>query len=266
MAKTVMRLATILAAAIVAPAETSAGEPQILGLIATLAPVPMTCGADVCSVEVSAFCLQQHAAVPDRGTPYGLPAGVAQRVTVEGQTAAGDAVTLPSSLLRLASARGNRAMEVSVGADVVADFGATALTLTVGDNVSAVPAALLADADDPATAQEIALTTGLLRELGSRLVDHGGESVHGARLLAHLVNAVPNSRLGDVPDRQGLWEELIKAHPGNPSVDIALPRFEQCATLPGGGFITFRECLAAQHDMLINPMNRDYWDAVDTGS
>ena len=69
MAKTVMRLATILAAAVIAPAQGSAGEPQILGLIATLAPVPMTCSADACSVEVSAFCLQQHAAVPDRGTP-----------------------------------------------------------------------------------------------------------------------------------------------------------------------------------------------------
>ena len=266
MAKTVMRLATILAAAVIAPAQGSAGEPQILGLIATLAPVPMTCSADACSVEVSAFCLQQHAAVPDRGTPYGLPAGMAQEVTVEGRTSAGDTVALPSSLLRLASARGNRAVEVSVAADVVAAFGVTALTVTVGDNVSAVPAALLAHADDPATAQEIALTTGLLRELGSRLVDHGSEAVDGARLLARLVNAVPNNRVGDVADRQSLWAEIVETHPDASSLHIVRPRFDRCATLPGGGFVTFRECLAAQHDMLINPLNRAYWDAVDTGS
>ncbi len=266
MAKTVIRLATILAAAVFAPAQVSAGEPQILGLIASLAPEPMVCDADHCAVEVSAFCLQRHAAVPERGTAYVLPADIAQRVTVTGQTSAGETVTLPSSLLRLVSARGNRAVQVSVDTDAVAELGLTAVALTIGDNVSAVPATLAARASDPATAQEIALATGSLRRLGGRLVDHGGVSVDAARLLGQLVNAIPDNRVGDVPDRQDLWAQVVDQGLSGPPVDIARSRYGGCATIAGRGFITFRECLASQHDMLINPLNRAYWEAVDTGS
>ncbi len=266
MAKTVIRLAMILAAAVFAPSQASAGEPQILGLIASLAPLPMVCDADHCSVEVSAFCLQQHAAVPERGTSYVLPAETMQRVTVAGQTSSGETVTIPSSHLRLVTARGNRAVQVSVGAAAVTELGLTSVALTIGDNVSAVPATLAAHADDPATAQEIALATGPLRQLGGRLVDHAGVSVDAARLLGRLVNAIPDTPVGDVPDRQELWAQVLEARASGPSVDVAHSRYGGCATIAGRGFITFRECLASQHDMLINPLNRSYWEAVDTGS
>ena len=44
--------------------------PQILGMVATATPVPLTCAHGRCSVEISAICLQQHRAVPEPNTAY----------------------------------------------------------------------------------------------------------------------------------------------------------------------------------------------------
>lgn len=266
--RTVIRLAALVAAALVgSTAGGRAGEPQILGVIANSMPLPMLCDGGLCAAEASAFCLQQHAGVPRPGTAYVLADGYADRVKLEGRLPGGEATQLPPSVLAVTSARGNRAVRFALPATDLATMGVESATLVIGDGVSAVPATLHARAAaDPAAAQQIAQVTGSLRGLGSRLVDDGGAPVEAARLLGRLVNAIPDDRLGDVPDRHGLWDRVVGDGPAGPAADDAYTRFAGCAHLPGGGFVTFRECLASQHDMLINPLNRSYWGAVDTGS
>jgi len=41
--------------------------PQILGLIASADPVPMTCVDGTCTAELSSVCLQQHRPTPPTG-------------------------------------------------------------------------------------------------------------------------------------------------------------------------------------------------------
>lgn len=58
----------------------AAAAPQILGLVASTAPVPMTCTAGQCSAEVPAFCLQRERTMPRIGTAY--RAGPGSRITL----------------------------------------------------------------------------------------------------------------------------------------------------------------------------------------
>ena len=48
----------------------ASAAPQILGLLATNAPTPLTCNDGICSAQFSAFCLQQHRKSPTAGTAY----------------------------------------------------------------------------------------------------------------------------------------------------------------------------------------------------
>ncbi|NNG05836.1 MAG: hypothetical protein HKM95_17275, partial [Inquilinus sp.] len=61
------RPATVLTLSVLvglAAGQAQAAEPQILGLVASNGALPMTCGEDVCAVELSAFCMQERAPVP----------------------------------------------------------------------------------------------------------------------------------------------------------------------------------------------------------
>ena len=44
--------------------------PQILGLMASAEPVPMTCVDGTCTAELSSVCLQQQRPTPLTGTVY----------------------------------------------------------------------------------------------------------------------------------------------------------------------------------------------------
>jgi hypothetical protein len=58
------------AAWMVAPAGALAAPPQILGLVATATPTPLSCENGKCWAEFSAFCLQKHRQAPDEKTAY----------------------------------------------------------------------------------------------------------------------------------------------------------------------------------------------------
>ena len=55
----------------------ASAAPQILGLVATTAPTPLTCSDGMCSAQFSAFCLQQHRISPTAGTAYRPAKGTA---------------------------------------------------------------------------------------------------------------------------------------------------------------------------------------------
>ena len=81
--KTLAFLATfpLTAIACAAPAQAA---PQILGLIASDAPVPMTCAGGTCTAELSSVCLQQHRPTPATGTVYRPAKGTHITLTVTG--------------------------------------------------------------------------------------------------------------------------------------------------------------------------------------
>ena len=71
------------------------GAPQILGLIASTAPVPMTCTGGLCTAEVPAFCLQCERTMPRIGTAY--RAGPGTRITLDFTATGGTLHQIPVS-------------------------------------------------------------------------------------------------------------------------------------------------------------------------
>ena len=254
-----------------------AGEPQILGLVATSEPIPLSCADGICTAELSAFCLQRRSAVPFAGTAYEIVADRTDAVRVVGRDDNGRRIR--HSLLsqsgpsgaNLVSIRGNRAVQITVSADLPVTIGLRQAAIEIGAGVSAIPASLHRRRYAPEVNAEISLVTGSMRTAAVGIVDDGGALADGARWLNLLVNAIPNGNGGDVEDREAVWQETFghSASAGGErpnGISLARRGFDRCADLPGGGFVSFRQCLAAQHDMLIDPLNAGYWEAIDTGS
>ena len=268
------RLATVLTLSALAGSafgQAQAAEPQILGLVASNGVLPLNCDEEVCAVELSAFCMQERAPVPPVGTPYGLTSDGAASITLAAVGADGRRVAVPvNGIARFVSARSNRSVRLEVSVAALRERGLSQPTVAVDSRAAVVPRTLLAS-DDPADVAEIALVTGPLREVGERVVDRGGAGTVAAQITNRLINGVPDDLTGDVPDRAGLWDNTVRD--GDPALrrdadGLAMAReaFDRCAGLPGGGFITFRQCLAARHDIFLSPQNRAYWEAVQTGS
>lgn len=255
-------LAWIPLAALMAASPTLAADPQILGVIASADPIPLTCNDRECTVQISTFCLQAQKPVPEEGTPYRLAAaGGFALVDREGGMAS--PVVLPSTAMRFNAARANRAVTMSIDREIVDRLGLEDAALVVGKSMSLVPDSLLDRSAEPAIAQEIELTTGPLRQVGVTYVDKAGPSIAAVRTLSVWLNTVPDTRRGDLPDRTVLLSGIAGSELEGDA--IARTVFARCDD-PGNGFMTFRQCLASHHDHLLDPANRAYWAAVGTGS
>ena len=261
-----------LLAAAIGPATTAmASEPQILGLVASNGPMPMTCGNGHCTVELSAFCMQERAPVPPPRTPYQVSEASADAISVVARTSSGETVRLPAApIADFVSARGNRAVRMSVPQQSLTALGVAEIAVEVGAMASLVPDSLMSS-DDPNVVSEIALVTGPLRLVADQLIDRGGAGTVAAHITNRLINAIPEDNGGDVDDRDGLWAKVIGESTTDLPADaegltMAEDAFQRCASLPGGGFISFRQCLAARHDIFLSPQNRAYWEAVGSGS
>lgn len=262
-------LALLGSATFVAPA--LAAEPQILGLVAGDGPLQMNCDDRECTVELSAFCMQERAPVPPPLTSYRVAANSAEAIAIVATTNTGRSIRLPAAQVAgFISVRGNHAVRMSVPRQSLAALGLTDVRAEVGEFATLVPESMT-HSDDPAVLSEIALVTGPLREVADRLIDHGGAGTVAARITNRLINAIPEGTGGDVADRDALWGAVIGesgAVPGGDAEGLSLAEdaYRRCASLPGGGFISFRQCLAARHDIFLSPQNRAYWEVVESGS
>ncbi len=241
---------------------------QIMGLIASAGAVPLTCSRGECSAEFSSFCLQPNRASPPRGARYHAIGGTG--ITIVGTTV--DGRTLPVALagdLRITAQRGHNAVRVSVSVAMLRALGLESITIEVGEGVSLVPEPIVGD-PNPQTEADIAIATGPLRVLGSRIVDHGGDTTMAAQLTTDLINALPEGgRVG--PDvRDGLWDatraRLLTAITPR-ARELARGAYEQCrANLAGGWILTMRQCLGSRHDRFLGELNNEYWDKLKLGS
>ncbi|NBB82021.1 MAG: hypothetical protein GVY28_01310 [Alphaproteobacteria bacterium] len=268
MRRLIVAFGTLLIAGVAALGPARA-EPQMLAVIASVEPVPMTCGNGWCAAEVSTFCLQEDKAVPVNGTAY-LPAPSSlDRLVLVAVDDSGQAVRVPAAeIATITSSRGYRAAQIRVDRRALIERGLSVPAVEVGPQVSLVPASKMERAADPAVAAEIDLVTGPLRQLAERFVDDAGARADAARLTGRLVNAIPDDRRGDVDDREALWRDAVAgsataAGSADGAVEMTRHAFERCART---GMTSFRGCLASWHDMYVGPLNRDYWDAAGAGS
>lgn len=252
---------------------TALAAPQMLGVVASAEPVPMTCEGGVCTAELSAFCLEQGRSGPRDGTAY--RAVDPRLVTLLAVAADGSAQSVPAaSPIRFASARGYSAVTASVPESLRAGLGAARLAIAVGPMLTLAPLAVAGDAQ-PLTDKEIAEAAGPLRATAADVLEAGNNpEMVTAQVLNRLINALPQiagREAIDLVSREGLWSHVVG---GAPSIDDPSPGMAQAALVfegcrRGAHYVqglTLRRCLEASHDALMSSVNLEYWLVVGAGS
>ena len=262
-----MRVPPLAAAAFLATglaAAPASAAPQILGVIASIAPVEMRCTAEGCTAQLSAFCLQRDRDVPSERTAY--HAAKAEAFTLIASRADGSTVRIPADgRIDFASAFGFASVRVSVPAALLAEWQAVALAIEVSPEATLVPAPVAGD-PDPLSTEEITLATGPLRGLARRHFDAPSTPRDAAQLVEAMVNGFPAQSWEGRVDRPALWGRQVtpalEAAASPEALALARSVYENC--LPST--YSMRQCLELKHMNLLSDANRAYWDEASPGS
>jgi hypothetical protein len=244
------------AAAFLVGGGTSSAAPQILGLTASLAPISLHCDGDTCAALAGTFCLQHERVMPITGTPY--HATHPERLTLVLFDRAGDTLRIAGDpWISVAAYDGYTMVRMSIPRRLLADRDATAASVEIAPGVALVPIPQPGDAN-PQSADEIALAAGPLRLAAAPYLDQPTSASDSARLLAALVNAMPE-RQRIAEDRAGLWQSTVTdglAGALTPdAVTGAREAYDRCRDLPD-----LRHCLLARHRDLMERGNIAFWD------
>lgn len=239
-----------------APAEAA---PQVLGMMASSDPIPFTCNDRECYALVGSFCLQRDRDVPGFGHPY--EPNFADRLTLSLTDAAGkiSRISADHVTLRIHSHATYTMVRVSLPRPELDRLKATAVAMQIEAGVSLIPLARTGD-PNPQTPEEIALATGPMRIAASRFLDAPSGNADTARLVAALVNGLPESRtIHD--DYLGAWSRVV-SEPVRRRTDPAVLKraedsFRACAQYYEG---SLRQCLLSHHQQMMIPENREFWD------
>jgi len=244
-----------LAAGLAAAAD-AAAAPQVLGLTASRLPIPLTCDDNTCTAIAGTFCLQRERAVPTYGTRY--EASRPDQLTLTLLDADGTIRQIDGGPWVAFSAYSDYTMvRMSVPRSLLAAHGAAAIAAEIGPGVALVPAPQIGDGN-PQGEDEIALATGPLRIAATHYLDQRSPDVDAARLVASLVNALPEWRT--IHDDFGnLWSDIVTADltasvtPA--AIDGARRAYGICRDQSD-----LRHCLIARHRELMMSNNKRFWD------
>src|SRR5262249_31242320 len=130
----------VVAAAFTIGIGPAVAAPQILGIVASNGPLPLTCDKQGCHADLSTFCLQQPRANPAPRQRYQLAEG--SSVMLVGTRSDGAIVRLPAaSYVSFSSDRGFTSVEVVLPPDRLAALGFAAVAVEVERQASLVPEA-----------------------------------------------------------------------------------------------------------------------------
>jgi hypothetical protein len=259
-----MIAALVLLSLLLAVFKTAAAAPQILGLVASSQPLPMKCENGLCATEASVFCLQKWRASPAAGMTYNAARGTGLQVIALGED--GKEVIVPDPELNITALRGHSAVRIGVDVEWLYKRKYQSISLKIGEKASLIPEAWAGD-ENPQTPQDVELALGKLRDLGDKLVDKAGRNVQMAQLLQFIAGKLP--RLGRAHDdtRNAVWHNGTKdLKDVNRKVLARTKRkFDRCHDVTFGGMTSLRQCLGAQHDILMGKLNARYWGASEYG-
>lgn len=264
---TARTFALALAFTILAPgiaAGPAAAAPQILGLVASAAPVPLVCDGLECAAEFPAFCLQQERTMPPRGTAY--EAGPGTGLTLSFTAPGGARRTLavaPAAIIT--AARGYHAVRIAIPESVIAAYGGWRPALTIAPLASAVPLAR-PEHRRKLEAAEIAHVTGPHRKaVAAALAD--GDATIAVATMSRLINALPRRTTAET--RATLWTRVIgDAPPPDAPAGLHQARgaygFCKRWADTGRGY-GMRDCLRELHDHAGDTITGKAWDAARPG-
>lgn len=263
-------LVTVIAAAIFAPLMlqgTAQAAPQILGLLASAGPIPLTCENGVCTAEVTTVCLQQHRKTPVPGTAYKLAPGTDLKLQVS-QPGGKQIEIATAQTVSMKSLRNFSSAQISLPESIARPNGTGIATITIGTMASAIPVAVPGD-DNPMTEQEIAAYTGPLRGVAHNTFQLEAVNVATARFLNQVLNRLPDNEIDDREMFNAAWKKATAKDAGLLSPEIR-GEAERVAADCRGKFDgeqlpNVRTCLEYHHDVLATETTKKIWKAMKPG-
>jgi hypothetical protein len=251
-----------LAALALSPAQAA---PQILGLIASATPIPMTCAGGTCTAEISAVCLQQHRPTPSTGTVYRAAQRTRITLTVMGPNGAVRRMPV-AAMLDFVSLRQFSAVKVSLPEAAARRLGDGEARISVAPMASLIPVALAGD-PQPLSAGEIARYTGPLRELAERAFERDSARVDATRILNRMVNRMPEHGNAGIEEMGSLWRQTVGRDVPDETRNFLNRAVTDCReTLRTGVSSDLRSCLSYHHDYLSGENTNNAWRAMNPGS
>jgi hypothetical protein len=243
--------------------------PQALALVNSGGEVALQCHDDNCIASLSAYCLQKERSVPSTGTTYNF-ADVGQ-VRLVGIKKDGSRVLLDAANeLRVAALRRQVAVSVAIPKSRLEELGLRAVTVDIGPDVTLLPRAVVGD-KTPLSESEIALATGPLRKLGTRVVESDPNRIGAARWILRLSDTLPPTATLDPNSRA---QFIDQARRDSVNVGLSTSARDQAGDLLTvcqvhtklGGYGSLRECFEQRHDTLLWELNVGFWLADSYGS
>lgn len=246
--------------------------PQILGLLASAKPIPLTCKNGFCTAEISTYCLQSHRSAPESGTRYQFASD--RDVSILAKTASGKSIELTlSEFATIKSARGHSSLQYSIAESLLAKRGVSSAHIVIGKFASAIPQ-LVENDKNPISKAELEAYTGPLRQVADQIIGKTPTSTTIAEtlntLLNHFDEKAPVSRAGVTT----LWKKAIGDYPTEASSDglrYAAKELDVCANLstPSNPFSSVengtRQCLEAAHDRIAAEITNRVWSGLGPG-
>jgi len=237
-------------------------EPQILGVVATSAPIPMRCENGECTANLATFCLEPDRYQPSGGDAY-RPADTT-KLQITRLDAQGQPVIIDTPA-RYQSDYYYTSIQVVVPEAAVGD-GALFITALPGAALLPVPAA---NDENLHTPDQISQALGQARSLASAYFENGDPDVEGAQLLNRALSLLPpHGRVADA-ERERIWQSTLKSSGQISAKGKArgADLYETCEkTADLADYYTMRGCLKRQNrQLLVNP-NAEFWRLLKTGS
>lgn len=162
----------------------------ILGLVASNGPIPLKCDTFYCAADFSTFCLQQERKGPSRNQKYHAYNG-GEGIRVAGLNSSGDVVEIADeSALDIIAPRGQTVVKMSIPKRLLDKFGVTQVAIKIAPDVSLLPEEKPNDYNGQSE-QDIAIATGPLRQLGTKVVDQNKAKVAAADVLNRVITLLP---------------------------------------------------------------------------
>ncbi len=246
--------------------------PQVLGLIATATPVPLTCTDGRCSTLLSSFCLQEDRPVPGDGQRYHV-AGMGDVTVVVTKADGGSAEFSAAGLIEFVSEGDFSRIRADMDEQRLASLDAVAVAVRVQPMVSLLPQAdAPVSADIAARDEETA--NGAPRMLAEGFFKQGLTRTDAALAIRRMVSALPASAtaIGSATReaRRDVWQKVtsggaLQALSQN-CVKRAKSALDRCGAYADMGVkLTLRGCLENTHDQTLREVNDEYWTSVPAG-
>lgn len=252
-------LIALSAAALPLAATGAKAAPQILGLVASAAPVPLHCADGTCTAELTTVCLQEYRAAPMPGAAYRASDQTRLTLTVAGSKPVD--VTAHATFTAL---RNISSVRVRLPVAAVRGLGPGEAAISVGAMGAVVPMPTPGD-DQPQGAYEIAAYTGAFRRVADGVFARNQTTVESLELLNQVINRLPDGLGEDTATFETVWREVVGSKPM--PADVMHQTSEAAdicrAEIDHGMLPSMKSCIADRHDALASETTKKVWKALE---